>query len=911
MAPGSSGLLLLQADQLLLENKSQEALSLLEQATKLQKADPQVWLARAEMLSRTNQINQAVLVLEQAMAPENAGDQANLRIAHARLLTLQGHGQQAREELVKNIDRLPADQRPEVWRALGTLYTAQRDTEEARRAFAQWAEMLPNDPLPHLFLMERALVENDQDAADKQVEILKEISGKQGLYWRIARVEELLRPVPNESEPARDSRLDEVARIIEQIRVEVPEDRYTYLLKGQFLEAKGQKEKAAEAYEEALIHDGGSTALAKLLSLYTELGRQADIDRLRLEYGGNVPTLDRVLAETALQKGEKDRAAELASKAVETQPESVDMRLWQARLLTRIGRADDAEDTLQKLIEKNPTALQPRLALVTLRVEQGKKAEAASAVDQIIQKVPDLKRPELVYAQCWRLVGDQKRADSAFETALQRWPDDPEVIRALADYEESTGRSEKAEALLDTYRQNHPDQRWAARAVALLRSNRPGDQAAWQSAWDLASAAEDSQADLPEERLTRGIVLARSIDPKNREKARDILSKLVLDLPADYPSSAVARDVLVQIYLKAGQPEKAVPVVAIDAEAQNASVQAVLRYVEILVAAKQTDKALRQLDRLSTGNLTVDLMRARILKANGQDDKAAEAIRQTFADHKDDPNARKNARTILDSAAVIDPALGTEIARQIADTWPADLWLVASTLARQKGQAKEALNLFLQAVPKADLEDLTSLAQNALALVTSTGQADPDQLAQAEKVVQAASERQPDSAAFLTMLGYVRHFQGRYADEVALYRQSLEKVPDNPDFLNNLAWALSEGLGQPREALPYIEQAFQIAAQASDPRVPSQFFDTRGVIRTRLGETEKAVADLELAAEARPTGTVFAHLARAYHQAGQTEKFQAAVKRALEAKLTPDQLEPNERKDLVPLIFESGKTAAK
>ena len=911
VAPGASGLLLLQADQLLLDKKPEEALDLLECATRLQKSDPQVWLARAEMLSRNNRIDQAVLVLEQAMAPENAGDQASLRIAHARLLTLQGHGQQAREELVQNLDQLPADQRPEVWKALGALYTAQRNTEEARRAFSQWAEMLPNDPLPHLFLMEQALAANDRDTADKQVEILKKISGERGIYWRIARAEELLRPEPDETKSGRDTRLDKVSDLIKQIRLEDPQDRYAYLLQGQLLEARGETEQAAAAYEEAMRHDGGPTALAKLVALYSDLGRQTDIDRLRTEHGSEVPSLDRALAEAALRKGEKDRAANLADKVVQDQPENVDTRLWQARLLTRIGRPEDAEATLQKLIDTQPTTLPPRLALITLRVEQGKTAEATQAVEQIIANVTGLKKPELTYAQCWRIVGDQKRADAAFETALQKWPSEPDVIRALADYNEVSGRPEKAEAALDDYFKAHPDQRWAARALALLRSNHPGDPAAWQAAWNLAQAADSDLANLPEERLTRGIVLARSTDPANHEKAREILSGLVLDLPADYPSAAVARNVLIQIYMRAGQPEKAAPVAAIDAEAGNASPQAVLRYVEILMAAKQSGKALQQLDRLSAGNLTVDMLRARTLKADGQDDKAAKVIRQAFADHKDDPNAREIARTILDNAATIDSALGVEIARQIADKWPADLWLVPSSLARQKGQANEALKLFLEAVPKADSKDLPTLVQNALALVTSSGQADPERLSQAEKVVQAASDREPDSATLVTMLGYVRHFQTRYDDEVALFRQALEKMPDNPDFLNNLAWALAEGQGQPEEALPYIEKAFEVAAKTPQPRVPPQFFDTRGVIRTRLGEFDKAISDLEIAARARPSGTVLAHLARAYYKTGQTEKFQATVKRALDANLTPEQLEPNERKDLVPLIFESGKTAAK
>lgn len=911
VAPAASGLLLLQADELLLDKKPEEALDLLKRAAKLQKSDPKIWLALAEMLSHDNQIGQAVLVLEQAMAPENAGDQASLRIEHARLLTLQGHGQQAREELVQNLDRLPAVQRPEVWRALGTLYTAQRDPEEASRAFSQWAKALPDDPQPHLFLMEQALASNDQDGVKEQIEILKRISGERGLYWLVARAEELLKPVAGESDPARDGRLDKAGEIIKRIRLENPRDRYAYLLQGRLLEARGEKEQAAEAYEEALRHDGGPPALAKLVALYTELGRQADIDRLRAEHGGQIPALDRALAEAAILKGEKDRAADLAGKVVRDQPENVDARLWQARLLNRIGRPDDAEAALQKLIDAQPSALPPRFALVTLRVEQGKADEASRAVEQIIDNVTDLKKPELTHARCWRAVGDKARADSAFEAALQKWPDDPEVIRALADYDEISGRPQKAEAVVETYFKAHPDQRWAARTLALLRSNHPGDPAAWQAAWDLARAAGSDQAKLPEERLTRGIVLARSPDPKNHEKAREVLSGLVLDLPANYPSSAVARNMLVQIYMRAGQPEKAAPVAAIDAEAGNAPARSVLRYVEILAAAKQTGKALQQLDRLSAGNLTVDLLRARILKADGQDGKAAEVIRQALDDHKDDPNARETARAILNSAAAVDSTLGVEIAREIAEKWPADLWLVPTALSRQKDQADEALKLFLEAVPKADSKDLPTLVQNALALVTSSGQADPEQLPQAEKVVQAATDREPGSAPLVTMLGHVRHLQGRYGDEVALYRQSLEKMPDNPEFLNNLAWTLAEGLGQPKEALPYIEKAFELAAKTPQPRVPPQFFDTRGVIRTRLGDFDGAISDLEIAARARPSGTVLAHLARAYHKAGQTEKFQTAVKRVLDAKLTPEQLEPNERKDLVPLIFGPDEAASK
>ena len=48
---------------------------------------------------------------------------------------------------------------------------------------------------------------------------------------------------------------------------------------------------------------------------------------------------------------------------------------------------------------------------------------------------------------------------------------------------------------------------------------------------------------------------------------------------------------------------------------------------------------------------------------------------------------------------------------------------------------------------------------------------------------------------------------------------------------------------------------------------------------------------------------MYAHLARAYHEAGDLAKFQAARDLAKQAKLTLDQLEPSEQAELKPLLF--------
>lgn len=907
LAPAAPGLAQLQAELLAAQGKGPEVATVLEQATKHQPSDVELWLTRAERLTRAGDFDQAELVLDQAMAPEAAGDQAPLRIAKAKLLTLRGRGQEAREALTKNLDRLPDDQRSSIWSALGDLYVAQRNPQEARAAYRQWAESRPEDPQPRLILLEQALAEGDEKAADKLIEELRALSGEKGIFWRMARVQELFRVRPGDDPKAREARLAEAGSLIDQIESEAPDQRYAPMLRGVLLELKGDRDGAVASYEQALRRDGGQVAVQRLVRLYVALERREDLERLRDEYGAMIPSADRVLAEEALRKGDKPHAEELGARVVEAEPESADARLWHARLLNTLGKPDAAEATLRGFVEKHPDQLSPRLTLLAFVANRGQPARSAEVVEQIIKNVKGLERPELTYAQCWRLAGDRDKADAAYREALKKWPDVADVTRAAADYFEATGRAPEAEQIVRDVWNRDPSQRWAARALALLRSARSGDVAAWREAWALVGDdAAPTLAEAPEERLARGIVLARSPEADHHKQAKEILSGLVLDLPADYPSAGVARNVLIQLYVRDNQPAEAAEVAAVDALAANATAASIARYAELLLAAKKLDEAGRQADRLASvaaKDLGPALLRARILKAQGKGDDAAALLRQAFVERENDPNAKVLGRQILAAMLEIDPSAAERLARQMADKWPEATWLLASVLSRQ-GKAVEALDLFRDAAAKADPADLRELAANAMATATKDARKDDPRLAQAEAVFDAALARSPDQADLLTLKGYLRHFQERYADEVKLYEDALKKNPDDLTFLNNLAWTLCEGLDRPKEALQWIERAF-----AQSKRVYPQYYDTRGVIYTRLGQDDKAVADLEIAARGRPLPTVLAHLARAYKKVGKEEQFRKARDQAKAAGLTLDQLEPRDREELGPMLFGDDQTA--
>ncbi len=907
VAPAAPGLALVQAEYLNAIGKTGDGLALLEQATQHRKNDPEVWLARAEQLTQQGQIDQALLVLDQAMAPEAAGDQASLRIARAKLKTLRGHGQEARQELVQDLDHLPPDQRPQVWRTLGDLYTAQRNNDEARRAYNQWAQLLPNDPLPRLFLLELALAKEDQTAAQEAIDAIKNIGGQQGLYWRVAQVQELLVTPAEESPESRTARLNRADTLIGEIRQESPQSWLADLLQGQVAEQRGKLEEAATAYELALRRDGGSAALQRLIRVDAQLHRTADLERLRRQYGAEIPNLDRALAEAALQSGDKDKAAELARQVVEGNPASLDDRVWQARVLNALGQAEQAESTLRDLIQKQPDQLGPRLALLFFLANRKETEKAAQTIEQIQKNVKDIDRPEFLWAQCWRIAGDRPKADAAYEAALKQWPDDPRVVRGSADYYEATGQIAKAEACLQAVLDRDRSQRWAARALALLLSAHAGDASAWLKAWNLVGGGTGgSAADLPEDRLARGIVLARGPEERNRQQAKQILASLVADLPADYPSAGAARSILTRLYLQNNEADKAVEVAGIDAQARTATPTAIQLYAETLLAAKQFDKAASQIDRLEAGtttdDLSVPLLRARQLHGQGKTNEAVALLQKVFQAHESKEDGQLVGRRIVSALIEIDAEAAETVANLMAELWPETSWVLATVLAHQ-GKQEEALKAYRSTVIASKPEAIRELARNTLALATS-GKPDPNRLATAETVIEAALDREPEANDLIIMKGYLRHFQQRYQEEVDLYLKALQNKPSDFTFLNNLAWTLCEGLKKPNDALKWVNEAFERTGQSYP-----QFHDTRGVIYTRLGDLDKAIQDLETAVLGRPTGTVLAHLARAYHKAGRLDDFRRTRDRAREAGLTPDQLEPTDRDELAPLLFESGETA--
>ncbi|MBN1631802.1 MAG: tetratricopeptide repeat protein, partial [Thermoleophilia bacterium] len=104
----------------------------------------------------------------------------------------------------------------------------------------------------------------------------------------------------------------------------------------------------------------------------------------------------------------------------------------------------------------------------------------------------------------------------------------------------------------------------------------------------------------------------------------------------------------------------------------------------------------------------------------------------------------------------------------------------------------------------------------------------------------------------------------------------------NASVLNNLAYALSEMLGQPQRALPHAQRAADLAS-SNGP-----ILDTLGWVRYQLGNYDEAETALRRSVQLEPTATTYYHLACVFHKKGDRRAAERQLQRAVELKPDPE-----------------------
>ncbi len=380
--------------------------------------------------------------------------------------------------------------------------------------------------------------------------------------------------------------------------------------------------------------------------------------------------------------------------------------------------------------------------------------------------------------------------------------------------------------------------------LALRLSDRP-DPATWPEAWALVAPGSPASGDTPEDRAIRATILARSPDVRRREEAVTAFRALVNDLPINNALAIESRIKLAQAMLDSGKYAEgwdAIRPVADNAAQPNAV--ALTQAIEALSHLKQPDEAQQRLDRLTAlgpKSPQILLSSSLVLNARGKIPEAIAALEAAYKGSAESSNGLMIGKLALENMIRFgDVEASLRLAKEIAARWPAETWGIARVhiLRKEYDQAFAASEKALEAgSPREALRYATAAALKH--------QEDKEFLRKVGELGAKARARDPKDFNIPVLLATINHLQGRYEDELACYREALELYPSNVQFLNNMAWTLCEGLHRPDEAMKYIEEA--IRREGEFP----QHLDTRGVIEERLGQLDRAIADLEKSAQGR------------------------------------------------------------
>ena len=560
---------------------------------------------------------------------------------------------------------------------------------------------------------------------------------------------------------------------------------------------------------------------------------------------------------------------------------------WRSRMLELAGRRDELESLLRRRAEAAATdELAPWIELVSTQARLGRGRDALEVtIGQALERTPGTPRGSSE-ARLRLAANDPAGADAALQDALAARPDDPALLIDAASFYEQTNRPGLAEPLLEHLIALGTAADPARLQLAVLLANRAaGDPETWSRALTLAGPEGGD----PDHRLARAMVLSRSPDPDRRQQAVTELQALVADLPVMHPRAVEARDQLARLLIVQGHPDQAAQVTAVSAEQAAATDSAVALHARALLLAGRPLDASRQLDRLDLlrpGDPEAAELRTRLLLTDDGPAGLERAALDRLAAPGGPVFVRAACFALLNDGS--SPALeaASRLAPALSRADPASTWLDALVLA-VLDRPDAALDRAAEALDHVPPTDFQPLAEAVLQAIQAAPVADrAAAVDRARPILDELLRRRPGDTDLMIADAVLDHQAGDYQAEADGLRRVLDRSPDEPMALYNLALVLSEGLDRPDEALPVIDRLLARSGENA------AFLGARGVILTRLGRLDDAIGDLERAVTLSPTADRHYYLARAYHKAGRDGPFREHLQQARDAGLDPDAIDP-------------------
>ena len=458
-------------------NDAATAEAVLSKALASKPDDPQLSMARAELLARTDRMAQSAADYVRAA---DLFEKAHLSLREAEALLALLQVQLAQNDLdgaeanaarlakvapnaaVTNYSRALVDYRrgrfddaatllqpvvsaspdtPQFRALLGAIYLARGNLFQAEQQFVAVLAVSPRDPAAIKLLAETRLRQRRPDAALSALRTIEDTATQDpqvGLLSGLASLQ------------AGDT--DRGLLYLEQAASLDPANQ---LLKLQLARAYVVAGRDADAQRllQSTFGAGAPSLEAGLLRLFTNLrsGDAQTSDAAATQLLTEFPRDPRAMTAVALyyqSRGDTRRARELFEQAAKSETDGATARLFLAASFVQEGRSQDAEKILTELVKQQPDNAQALAALGELLASRGALAEAADRLLQAAEHT-DSVTPRLELAQLRIRQGDVAEAKRQLDVAAKAAPDNPEVAAVGGVVALAEGRAGDAVALLE------------------------------------------------------------------------------------------------------------------------------------------------------------------------------------------------------------------------------------------------------------------------------------------------------------------------------------------------------------------------------------------------------------------------------------------------------------------------------
>jgi putative PEP-CTERM system TPR-repeat lipoprotein len=717
-------------------------------------------------------------------------------------------------------------------------------------------------------------------------------------------------------------------KIVEGVLANSPGMVNARFLQANLYTREGKTAEAIAAYDKALESRPGDlriyAALIPALMLVKDTaGAQARLDTLR-KLAPGAPMVSYLDGLLAYASGDRARARTALQNVLKVVPDDLRARLLAGTVEHDLGNYALAEKYLSRVVEAIPTDAQSRLLLASSHLRLGNAVKASETLAPLLTEGAG--RPALVLAgdiatarrDAAKAVDAYQRAialgdDSAVRTKLGQArlasgdveaglrdlqsavtlnPKDGSADLVMVSYFLGKRQPDRARAAVNSLLQRIPDSpvtHHVLGEVLLAEKDTAGARQAFEKALSLSRGFLPAAKQLAELDLRDGkkeAAIARfqgvlAVQPKQVD-ATLLLARTLQQTGA--PGAEVVAAIDQAIAADAAAPAGYLAKIEYYSGIQDrrsalaAAQEALSRFGEdrniLLAAAYAQEAAGDHTQALGTyGKLT-----------SIAPDWAAPFVGQA-AVHAAEKNYAA-ARTALDRALKIEPnhllarlsvvevdvkAGKTEQAKaealEIQKQWPklSSGYAAEGAVHLARKDLAAAEKAFREGLARTDDRDILRRLYGVLL--------DQGRAAEADREINTWNSRHPNDLTAMMGAADTRLARKQYKEAEFWYRQAMRTQPENPILLNNLAWVLGQ-LGDESS----IDIARQALAKAPGSAVVQ---DTLGMLLSKFGKHQDAIAQLKQATERAPTiASIHLNLARAYVKAGNGAEARKAVEAA-------------------------------